>query len=202
MPAPDNVWANVSTTGAGSPITLTTALDGFRLPPAAAAGLIVSYKLIDGVPGSRKWETGYGVLALANSVWTLTRTLRESSTGALLALAGPTSVIISLGGVDVNTLGAPKRVSATYTATRGDNLMATTAGGGFTVTLPTTPNDLDQVRIKDIARSFGNAAPLAVAVGASPANTLIAGQASPMNLNVSGADITLVYNATTNSWEF
>ena len=202
---PDNVWCYVSTTGAAGPITFGAALDGYRAPRAGDAGALVTYKIRDGKIGSKVWETGRGVLAYNSStgVWTVTRNLLESSTGAALNLAGPsTDIMLTLSGADVAQIGPWQRKSAAYQSIRGDRLFCTVPAGGFTVTLPAAPFDLDEVWIKDATRGFSNANPLVVAVGAAPAGQLIGGLASPLNLNVAGAEVHLVFNATTNSWEF
>ena len=78
----DNVGHGTITTGTGT-VTLGAPLDGFSALKAAADGKTVHYtiKLWDG-----SWETGYGTYTHAGA--TLTRTLVDSSTGALLNLPG------------------------------------------------------------------------------------------------------------------
>lgn len=86
----DLVAVATATTGAGS-VTLGAALPGFRTFAAAGVvdGSIVSYAIEDA--GGR--ETGRGTYTAGTS--TLTRTLKASSTGALLDLSGQAVVFIT-----------------------------------------------------------------------------------------------------------
>lgn len=89
----DRAGMSTTTTGTGT-ITLGSALsdfgDGASAQSFATAGVItgdvVNYLIIDGTA----WELGYGTYTTSGT--TLSRTLRSSSTGALLNLSGSAKV--------------------------------------------------------------------------------------------------------------
>jgi hypothetical protein len=86
-----------ATTGTGT-ITLGAASSGFQTAASAANladGDTVPYFIENGTA----WEHGAGVLGSTRT--TLTRVLRESSTGALLNLAGTSTVFIAPGHLDL-----------------------------------------------------------------------------------------------------
>jgi hypothetical protein len=52
--------------------------------------------------------------------------------------------------------------TANYTAESGEHVLCDTSGGGFTVTLPSSPSTGFKVRISDVNNSFSDANPLTV----------------------------------------
>jgi hypothetical protein len=90
---------------------------------------------------------------------------------------------------------SPSWVSKTtnYTAINGDKLIANTAGGAFTITLPASPSTGHFVEIADGADWSTNN--LTVARNAST----IEGLAEDLTVDVSGIQLELVYDGTT--WE-
>lgn len=90
----DRVKFAVATTGTGA-ITVGAAPAGWRTPAGAGVpnGTTLSYVIEDGTA----WETGTGVY---NS-GAITRTLRESSTGALLNLSGSATMFLYAGAKDI-----------------------------------------------------------------------------------------------------
>jgi hypothetical protein len=80
----------VTSTGTGT-LTLGVAASGWRAfsaAPAIATGTLISYRIDDGA----NWELGVGVYTVSGL--TLTRTLRESSTGSLLSVT--TAAVVTI----------------------------------------------------------------------------------------------------------
>jgi hypothetical protein len=102
----NRVRFTTATTGTGT-ITAGAAVSGFR-DPAGDSNLAdadtVAYFIEDGTA----WEHGTGVLASTKT--TMTRVLRESSTGALLNLSGSAVVFLSPGRIDLGPGGATTEI--------------------------------------------------------------------------------------------
>lgn len=95
----DRVRFTTATTGTGA-VTVGTAVPGFRTPATAGIpdGKPLSLFILDGTD----WEDSTGVYTASGT--TLSRTLRESSTGSLLNLSGNAVVIVSPGKADFDWL--------------------------------------------------------------------------------------------------
>lgn len=97
----DRVRLYTSTTGTGS-VNLGSPVSGSYQTLAQAGATnnqIISYTIDDLSGGNPVWETGTGVWN--SSANTLTRTLRQSSTGALLNLSGGAVLTVSPGANDI-----------------------------------------------------------------------------------------------------
>lgn len=82
--------------------------------------------------------------------------------------------------------------TTTYTAVSGDNILANTSGGSWTLSLPASPATGNSVQVVDSGGNFGQY-PLTVGRNSST----IMGAAENMILDVNGAATTFVYNGTT-----
>lgn len=85
--------------------------------------------------------------------------------------------------------------TTTYTASSGDKIQADTSGGGWTLTLPASPNIGVQILIEDSAL-WWSSANLTIARN----GTLINGAASNYTANVAGGKLSVVYCAGTIGW--
>ena len=96
----NRVKVAVATTGTGT-VTLGAAASGFRTFAGAgvANGSTVRYVIEEGVT----WEIGTGVYTAAGT--TMTRVLTESSSGALIALAGAATLWIDAVAQDIAQIG-------------------------------------------------------------------------------------------------
>ena len=99
------------------------------------------------------------------------------------------SAWVPLGGlqnVDVNT---------TYTAAAFQTCWCNTSGGGFTVTLPGSPNKGDTIRFFDVAKTF-DSNNLTIGRNGKP----IMGDSSDMTVNTEGAAFDLVFYDNSSGW--
>jgi hypothetical protein len=90
--AANRVNVNVTTVGAGSPFTMTTAIAGFQtLAAACHDGDVVEYSLSDGANS----EDGWGVVG--GGATTITRNIFDSTnSGAAISLSGSATCIVTL----------------------------------------------------------------------------------------------------------
>jgi hypothetical protein len=82
--------------------------------------------------------------------------------------------------------------TANYTAASGDNILANTSSGSWTLTLPASPSTGNAVQVMDSIGTFGQY-PLTVARNGST----IMSAAEDMTMAVNGAATTFVYNGST-----
>lgn len=97
MLPPDRVWFATATTGTAA-FAIGAALPLYRTPSQAALtdGAVTSYVVQDGTD----WELGVGTYSATGQ--TITRTLRASSTGALLNLSGGATVFLTASSLDLS----------------------------------------------------------------------------------------------------
>ena len=177
-----------ATTGTGT-ITLGAAESGYQT--FADAGLVdtnvVRYVIEDGTA----WEIGSGTYTASGT--TLSRTLGESSTGALLSLTGAAVVFVAATAADVlPSLGSAGQVltvnagatAAEWAAAGGGTALELYAENPVTPTAPSATGD-NAVTIGSNARAF---TPNSIAIG-TDANTL----------SGTGFNVAIGYNATVSS---
>jgi len=142
---------------------------------------------IDGtVIGGSSAAAGTFSALVANS---LTYPTSDGSNGQAIITNG--SGTLSFG--DVSGGGGITYVTKTanYTMSAGEGVIASTAGGAFTITLPASPSTGDQVIIAD-----GNAwATTNLTVGRN--SSTIEGVAADLVMDVSGISVTMVYDGST-----
>lgn len=108
---------------------------------------------------------------------------------------GPTGIVTvnsSGGGGGSNPW---TRKTTTYTSAAGDQLIADTSGGVYTITLPASPSEGDSVKIGDGADWATNN--LTVARNGSN----IEGSADDFILNLKGVIVEFVYEDSTDGWQ-
>ena len=90
-----------------------------------------------------------------------------------------------------------RTVSTTYQALVNDRILADSAGGAFTITLPAAADTLvgDVVQIYDIT---GNAGSNSITVGRN--SSKIQNATEDLTINVANAVITLTYTGATYGW--
>lgn len=126
----NRVKVAVATTGTGT-VTLGAASSGYRTFSGAsiADGSTVRYVIEEGTT----WEIGYGVYTAAGP--TLTRVLVESSSGALISLAGAATLFIDAVQQDIPQISwvrqAANRTLTSSTAVQ--KIFDQTANGALTV---------------------------------------------------------------------
>lgn len=87
--------------------------------------------------------------------------------------------------------------TANYTAVSNDLVRINSAGGTFTVTLPSTPWDGDIVGINDVNGSCGTTSVLLAVAGGKT----VEGDTTGININMANAYLELMYYAPTNNWK-
>jgi hypothetical protein len=142
-----------------------------------AGAATTATNLAGGAASQIPYQTGSGATAF----------IANGTTGQVLTSNGasaPTWTSPSSGGFTAKT--------ANYTAVSGDNILANTGSGSWTLTLPASPATGAAVQVMDSVGSFG-VYPLTVARNGST----IMGAAEDMTMAVNGAATTFVYNGST-----
>lgn len=123
----DRVSFATATTGTGM-LTAGAATSGFRTMAQAAIvdGTLVEYAIEDGTA----WETGTGIVGA--SATTLTRSLSQSSTGALLVLTGAAKCFLTPIAARYNALAVGTTSVVAGRTYRSTN-QSIPAGAGFTL---------------------------------------------------------------------
>jgi len=142
---------------------------------------------------------------LFNASSTCTYTLRLGASGNTLTLLPLRSKSVATDGTDWFDLETGSTTwiekTTTYTAIAGDNIFADTSGGAFTITLPASPSQGDEVTMVDSEGTF-DTNNLTVEPGGS---TKIMGQGSAgdeMVVDTNGAAFTLCFQDATFGWRF
>lgn len=141
-------------------------------------------------------------------------------TGSIVTAAGSCATTIAPSGVAAAsyasaniTVGADGRITAAsngagggypanyivktanYTTANGDNIMADTSGGAFTITLPASPSQFNQVCVSDASGSFGTNT-LTIANNGNA----IMGQSVNMTVTTPFASFCLIYYTSSAGW--
>jgi hypothetical protein len=87
--------------------------------------------------------------------------------------------------------------TAIYTAVINDMVRVNSTGGAFTVTLPAAPADGDKVGLQDVSNACAANPVLLAAAGGKT----VEGDATGLSVNVNGAHVELMYNATGTNWK-
>lgn len=180
-------------------------------PSSSVNGQLV---IFSGVAGNAAIAaTSSGILIATNGVLGTATAGTDIKTINSISIIGAGDIVVQsplVSGTNIKTinnssiLGAGNLVvgviawsikTANYTAVANDAVMANTAAGTFTVTLPAAPAANDTVRIADYAGTFGTHN---LTVGRNGSN--IMGIAQDMILNISNVSITLTYIDVTQGW--
>jgi hypothetical protein len=141
-------------------------------------------------------------------------------TGSVTTSAGSCATSIASSGVSAGaytnaniTVGADGRLTAaasgtgggggvnyiakttTYTAVNGDSILVDTSGGAFTITLPASPGEFNQVCVSDAAGTFGTHT---LTIAGNSSN--IMGSSVNMTVTTNYASFCLMYYTTTPGW--
>lgn len=87
--------------------------------------------------------------------------------------------------------------TANYSASHGELVRLNSAGGAFTVTLPSSPVDKNHIGFFDVTNSCGASAVLIAAAGGKT----VEGDGIGLSINVNGAYVVLMYNSSTTNWK-
>lgn len=114
----------------------------------------------------------------------------ESGTNVTITSPDANTILISSSGGGGGGITYVKK-TANYTAASGDGIIADTSGGSFTITLPATPTEGDQVILADGADWTVNN--LTVARNGST----IEGDTNDLSLDIGNIQVTFIYDGTT-----
>ena len=196
-----------STTGNAATATLAStatalatarAINGVNFDGTAAITVTAAGSTLSDTVTVAKGGTGAATLTANNVVLgngtSAVQFVAPGTSGNVLSSNGTTwsSTAPSAGGI---TYTVTK--TTTYTAVANDGVLTNTTGGAFTVTLPASPSNGDQIIVADAGGSWGTNN---LTIGRNGNN--IADLAEDLVCDISGASVQLVYNSSgTATWE-
>lgn len=166
-----------ATTAATFNADQTTTFAGAVTAPSFSGTSSTATNLAGGSNGTIPYQSAAGTTQML-AVGLLGQVLTSNGVGA------PSWTSPSSGGFTAKT--------SNYTAASGDNILANTSAGSWTLTLPATPATGSAVQVMDSIGTFGQY-PLTVARNGST----IMSASEDMILAVNGAATTFVYNGST-----
>jgi len=166
-----------ATTAATFNADQTTTFAGAVTAPSFSGTSSTATNLAGGSNGTIPYQSAAGTTQML-AVGTAGQVLTSNGVGA------PSWTSPSSGGFTAKT--------SNYTAASGDNILANTSAGSWTLTLPASPSTGNAVQVMDSIGTFGQY-PLTVARNGST----IMSASEDMTLDVNGAATTFVYNGST-----
>jgi hypothetical protein len=190
-----------TTLTAGSGVTITNGSGAITVAfTGPGAGSVTSVDVSGGTTGL---TTSGGPITASGTV-TLAGTLAAANSGTGLTASGSLGNVLTSNGTTW-TSSAPAAggivytttKTANYTAVANDGVLTNTTAGAFTVTLPASPSNGDQVIVADAGGTWGTNN---LTVGRNGNN--IADVAQDLVCDISGVSVQFVYNSSgTASWE-
>ena len=172
----------------------------FVVAPGTGTVTSVSVTTANGVSGTVATSTTTPAISL-----TLGAIIPTSVNSVVVSGAStPTLLVTGTSSISgVNTGDAPGGIAytvtktANYAAVANDGVLTNTTGGAFTVTLPASPSNGDQIIVADAGGSWGTNN---LTIGRNGNN--IADLAQDLVCDITGASVQLVYNSSgTATWE-
>ena len=148
---------------------------------------------VQGAAGTGGGSSGIEIENNGTSVGTGITSINFSTNVTATASGGIATVTASGGGGGGSNPWTRK--TTTYTASAGDQLIADTSGGVYTITLPASPSEGDSIKIGDGADWATNN--LTVARNGSN----IEGSADDFILDLKGVIVEFVYEDSTDGWQ-
>jgi hypothetical protein len=190
-----------TTLTAGSGVTITNGSGAITVAfTGPGAGSVTSVDVSGGTTGL----TTSGGPIISSGTVTLAGTLIAANGGTGLTASGSFGNVLTSNGTTW-TSSAPAAGGITYTVTKtanytavaNDGVLTNTTAGAFTVTLPASPSNGDQVIVADAGGTWGTNN---LTVGRNGNN--IADVAQDLVCDISGVSVQFVYNSSgTPTWE-